>query len=88
MSVGGREEGDAHFDRAVAPAADELVRDEVDAVDLVGVPREVVLELVRLQDPYLPPCRDVVFANGGTGRVVHVRATADRKGKWQIGRSQ
>ena len=68
MSVGGREEGDAHFDRAVAPAADELVGDEVDAVDLVGVPREVVLELVRLQVPYLPPCRDVAIVDGRTGR--------------------
>ena len=44
---------DLHFDRAVASAADELIRDEVDAVDFVSVPRQVGFELVRFQVPDL-----------------------------------
>ena len=38
----------AHLHGAVAPAADELVGDEVDAVDLVRMAGEVVFDFVRL----------------------------------------
>ena len=44
---------DAHLDGPVPPAAHDLVRDEVDAVDLVGVPRQVGFKLVRFEVPDL-----------------------------------
>lgn len=43
----------SHLHRAIAPAADELVRDEVDAVDLVCVSGEVRFDFVRLEVPEL-----------------------------------
>lgn len=43
----------SHLHRAVAPAADELVRDEVDAVHLVRVPGQVRFDFVRLEVPEL-----------------------------------
>ncbi len=43
----------SHLHRAIAPAADELVRDEIDAVHLVRVPGQVRFDFVRLEVPEL-----------------------------------
>ena len=86
---GGRNQGEgaqrvreryAHFDRAVAPAADELVRDEVDAVDLVRVSGEVGLQLVALEVPDL-------YSFPGEAACARVREwRGDRKGKKLVSR--
>ena len=48
--------GRLHFDDTIATAADNLVGDEVDAVDLVRVAGKVVFDFVRLEVPDLFSC--------------------------------
>lgn len=46
-------EGSSHLDRLIPSSTDDFVGDPINTVDLVGVTREISLELVRLEIPDL-----------------------------------
>lgn len=51
----------SHLDCPVSPTTDQLVCNEVDAIHLVCVSREVCLEFVRLEVPDLTRAKDISY---------------------------